>query len=224
MAPHRHWAIRNYCAQGGATAYIGLNEVEFRTTTGGPNLTGSGTASTSQAAQAGSAAGAFNGVTGSLGIQWTGNYIPILLAYDFGASNDVEVNVVTIWPNSDAADRTPIFFTVESSDDGVDWTVEWIVQRQATYTAGVPVTFVRPSIPGAARYWALSATRPSSGFNNVVSIAEIELRDTIGGIDLIGAGTPLARNSAGGEGPELAVDGNISTVWASAQGRANWWK
>jgi hypothetical protein len=71
-------------------------------------------------------------------------------------------------------------------------------------------------VSATARYWRLVIlTQADAGTFGATAIAEIQLRDSIGGTNLVGGGTASASSSTGGsETPDKAFDGNNSTQWA----------
>ncbi len=62
------------------------------------------------------------------------------------------------------------------------------------------------------RYWRLGFQRGDSTNNAYVSLSEIELRDSIGGADLTGSGTPSVSNTSSGTAADL-FDNNTATSW-----------
>lgn len=77
----------------------------------------------------------------------------------------------------------------------------------------------------AHRYWRIIFLEYYSNINGS-GLAEVELRDTVGGSDLTGSGTPTASTSYPGTSPGNLVDNNNATHWADAFGLnvGSWWK
>ncbi len=114
---HRYWAINVTNNFGGS--HVAIAELELYDTFGGSTVTGSGTAS----AAGGTPADAFDG---NLATWWihtgvTSSYI----AYDFGSGNDKAIIAYSIGSNSNGAGGAimPYDFTLQYSDNGVDFTV-----------------------------------------------------------------------------------------------------
>lgn len=71
------------------------------------------------------------------------------------------------------------------------------------------------------RYWRLNVTATDGTY---VSFAEIELRESIGGADVTGAGTATASFNEAGNTPANAVDNNTTTKWGTYnQTPPQWW-
>lgn len=125
---HRYW--RYYIT---ATAYpaapgdiVVVHETEMRETSGGSDLTGSGTPSASSLYAGSSAANAFDNSTATY---WASSYAGAddnawWLQYDFGAGNAYDVSEITITTGSTTTDAAgaPTAFSVQCSDDGTNWT------------------------------------------------------------------------------------------------------
>ncbi len=81
------------------------------------------------------------------------------------------------------------------------------------------LTLASISSPGTHRYWSLRFT----SLNGDISLAEVELRQTIGGADATGAGTASTGGSISGAAANL-VDNNTATylTWTYAPA-SSWW-
>lgn len=69
-----------------------------------------------------------------------------------------------------------------------------------------------------ALYWRIYITL-NNGHGTYTSIAEIEMRGTVGGPNLATGGTPSAASILGGAPASNAFDGNPATIWATAAGQ-----
>lgn len=155
----RYWRVRALTVQSGSN--FALSEIELRATSGGADLTGSGTAISGGNFNVGTNppsncydnntatwwAGPTNGVTDS----WVG--------YDFGS--DVEVLEAVLTARNDTAfGQAPTNFAIECSADNVTWTnVKGYVT--SGWTTGSSQTFAVPAAPvGApARVFAAGVQR-----------------------------------------------------------------
>lgn len=70
--------------------------------------------------------------------------------------------------------------------------------------------------PGGKLYWRIYIDEVDGG--SAASLAELLLQDSAGGSSIAIGGTPFSSSqfSPGPYGPEMAFDGNNSTIWASA--------
>jgi len=120
--PHRYWRI-NIALANGASSYTSMSEVQLRDVVGGPDRTGSGTASASSAYSGYPASSAVDNTTAT---SWASfpNYVPQWWAYDFGPGVAYDIIEVVISARADGyPHEAPTDFTIEWSDNGADWTV-----------------------------------------------------------------------------------------------------
>jgi hypothetical protein len=210
--PHRYWRL--FVSVGANVTEIA--EMEYRTSIGGSDVTGSGSASVNSSGGGTSAADAFDndGVT-----RWQS---PISgscwLKYDFGAGNEKNVAEVAFVASARPS-FAPSHFQIQYSDDDATWAVwlpvsgaTWFPGERKVFRASGPVS--DSSIPSAARYWRLLVEAITSGAFEVV---EAELRLTSGGADATSAvgGYSGTGTAAGGEGDKL-FDNNTATSWRGA--------
>ena len=75
---------------------------------------------------------------------------------------------------------------------------------------------VMPAKGGGPRYWRLLVTALGSGAY-YAAITEIELRGTVGGIDLTTPSTPITHTMGGTDTYPVSnmVDGNVNSSWVS---------
>ena len=123
MAAHRYWALL-LMARPGSGNGVSLAEVQMRATAGGANQCVGGTAS-GAATSGTSAAGAFDGNTGT---HWYNGAVGLQtrLSYDFGVAVTVAEVVVTtsgagLTPDRPGATYGPAACWVQWSDDGTAW-------------------------------------------------------------------------------------------------------
>ena len=136
VAAHRYWRL--YMTAGASSA-CAVMELELRTTAGGADRTGSGTATASSNYPGWTPAQAFDDNTGA---GWTSadstNY-PHWIAYDFGASASWGIIQIVITPRGSIIEQSPAAFQWQYSDDGTNWTTQR--SQTATWPSGAPQTF-----------------------------------------------------------------------------------
>jgi hypothetical protein len=211
VANHRYWRvfIRKARASDGYTQFA---ELEFRASAGGSDTTSGGTAISSGSIQAGTAAGVFanDGTTGF--VQWSGDG-GVYCGYDYGASSGNWQDIVEI-ANMGAlatADRTLGEGDVQYSDDGSTWTTAWSISYTTAYVSGTNVIFTKPSAV-ASRYWRVRALSTWSTYG--FSIAEMEMRTSVGGTDQCSGGTASALSYFDGTTtPANGFDNSNSTIY-----------
>lgn len=85
---------------------------------------------------------------------------------------------------------------------------------------------VMASIPAASsephRYWRVNCYANQAGFGTAISIAKLELRETISGPNVATGGTAIAGSYETGYEPAKAFDGNSATFW-SKNGYGPYW-
>lgn len=115
-APHRYWRIHSVSSPG--HSYFGFHNIEMRGVSGGPDLTGSGTAIYGGGGLIGSVSQCFDSDCDSVSAIYNAVYPPgAWIGYDFGVAT--EINEIFIsWFTSVPA---PTDLTVEYSDNGTDW-------------------------------------------------------------------------------------------------------
>lgn len=67
---------------------------------------------------------------------WTG--------FQGGGPGPLAIDAVKIWPQVGLANRAPRDFTIETSPDGTNWTVQKTVTGQTGWVSGTPRTFSLP--------------------------------------------------------------------------------
>lgn len=225
---YRYWRVvfgpDNSGNPGGQTV-ICVDEVEFRTSVGGADVTGSGTAYDDGHTVGGmSPAGAFanDGSTS----QWGGSGIaPFWLAYDFGAGNDKAIVEVAIMPrNGFTSGQAPGQFKVQASSNNTDWIDQWWVARPTahSYTNGVFTVFTKPVVeqsPAANRTRYFRASINSANGVGYAGAGSILLKTVVNSTDDAKFGTASSRSNFSGNLPAYAFDGmngtSNSTEWVS---------
>jgi hypothetical protein len=217
MAAHRYWRL--FTRFGSSDAVL-IAEVELRTSSGGADATGSGTASASSVDGTNTAAKVFDNSTSTF---WQSTFgsgsVGVWLEYDFGSGNDKDIVEVALTPSASFANRMPQEFDIQWSDDNATWTTAWSASFP-TWTSAQQV-FTKPSAV-ASRYWRVRGNVYQSG-STIMGCAEIEMRSTNGGADETGSGTPGSRSTAGGTTAANAFDNNTSTEYASLTAAQSEW-
>lgn len=211
MTTHRYWRV--YCRlNSGNGSFTGLTEVEMATSAAGADVTSTTFAIGSGSYQAGSVTTAFNNdFTGDV-VQWNGTGAGQYVGQDFGAGNEQDIVEVRIRPNKDAANRTFGEIDIQYSDDGSTWTTSWSI-TQTSWSVGTTQTFNPPSA-AAHRYWRIRPLRAFNGNLSGFGIAEVEMRETVGGSDATGSGTASARTAFAGAGAANAFDNSGATIYS----------
>jgi hypothetical protein len=223
MAAHRYWRCHVKQLTGGtATAFA---EIEMRTALGGADQCTGGTPLVSHAPTSGTAASAFanDGTTTQCVVTPTAD---AWIGYDFGAGNEKDIIEVAYWGAS-GTNRSPGVWSVDWSDDGVEWTTAWRVESKTGWTTNVARVFSKPVIASdTARYWRVWYLGNVKG-TAVGSwrCAEMEMYDAVGGANLCTGGTPIA-SGTGTTGLLLAnaFDGSfaIGSYANISSGNATW--
>jgi hypothetical protein len=235
--PHRYWRLVVGRASGGSTNLasdktIGAAEIELRETVGGPDVTGSGTATASSETVGHELSKAFANDGDTTNYVSSASTLPCTIQYDFGAGvtkSIVEVAIMPTTTGGNSVSYTPGAFKVQSSDDGATWNDEWWVVYPGgangwNYTAGAFVSFTRPLVdqsPAANRhlYFRLSITGSNGGNPFYVGAREIILKTVSGSIDETILGTPTSRSAFSGLPVAQAFDAmnlfDNLTEWAS---------
>lgn len=131
MAAHRYWRVSvTSTAEGDGETQIA--EIGFLDTVGGSTSTGGGNAISSPSYSG--AAAAFDGVFDNLG--WgssTYNVWPQWVGYDFIIQ--IEILQVDIYASAFNPSSSPGDYTIESSDNGTDWLVEFTISGAAPWSS-----------------------------------------------------------------------------------------
>lgn len=139
MATHTYWRLLFQEVQSGTVGDIRIQELYMAATSGGPDLTTGGTASASHVFSTFVAANAFDNNTSTY---WRANVSTPLnrwIKYQFTVP--VEIREIILRASATPAD-TPTVFTVQFSDDNVNWFDEWAVNTPRTWTSGLQRTFL----------------------------------------------------------------------------------
>lgn len=230
MSAHRYWRIFCHYASTGQDSTNSFSEIELRSSNGGSNLIGSGTAAASS--QLNSSFTPAKAVDGNTSTMWisTNNGADAWWSYDFGSGITQDIIEIKMTPRTDGFYyETPTYFDVQYSDDDSTWTTYWTIN----YSGGISDWFSWQS--AAARVFNNTTTMnlwriycfyaSSAASDGVMSFAEIEFHSSIGGSNVIGSewlnsSSELSSTFA----PSKAVDGNAGTFWVSASQSADqWW-
>jgi hypothetical protein len=210
---HRYWRINFTAANSGSA--IKLLDVEMRTSAGGADATGSGTASASGSFLNTDPSYVFDSTVTNI---W-GSNTTCWLKYDFGSGNNKDVIEVALAADLVTA-AAPKSFAVQYSDDNSNWTTAMLFAGVTGWSPGQKRTFglsgevTTPAASSAARYWRVAVTEVNG--SNAAGIATFQLRVSPGGADQTGSGTAFSRFTATGHGASDAFDANASTYWLSS--------
>lgn len=205
MAAHRYWRL--HATSGNGDPNMGVAEIEMRTSLGGADVTGTGTA----AASSGTAANAFDNSNSTVWTTTSGAY-PHWISYDFGAGNDKDIVEVAI--NTRTQIRfSPIDWTLQWSDDNAAWTTLFTIQGYGEWPTGQATFRVfnadRVYTNGVNnQVWRLRSTAVDGG--TVVGLCELMMYDA-SGLNQCSGGVPFSSTQAEGGGPNTqAFDGIIT--------------
>lgn len=207
MAAHRYWRIY-ITEKSGAATFSAIEELELRSSAGGADVTGSGTASANNSS-GGAAANAVDNDTGTIWATGAGA-LPHWWAYDFGAGNDQDIVEVSITSRSSTAGSAPGAFQLQYSDDGSTWTTRLFCNVEGVWPVSTTHVF---NTDGVGRYWRLLVTAVASGDDT--GAAEIEMFTVSGGADQCTGGTPSALTAEPTDPAANAFDDNAATAWLS---------
>lgn len=214
--PHRYWkffADVNTGDSGYTTiAELGL----YPTSSGGTNLLTIASSVTSRTPP----------FSGSLPQMWDGNFATtaqwnqtdsVELDIDFGSGSAYDIGYVKIACQSGSETAAPNETHLEWSDDGVTYTRQWF-QVWITYTDNTFQTATRPTGTTGTQW------RVVQGDTSDMSAAEITMASSTGGSNLCtNSALAFAHDSFGAQLPDLAFDGNPSTIWSSSGASQGAW-
>ncbi len=205
---HRYWQI--FIEQNSGNSRTNVNQIEMRGEVGGPDLTGSGTASASSE-HTGVADDAFNDITTNGSIFQLATGANEFITYDFGSGVDI---VEILWRTDGNITKAPAIWKMRYSDDGVTFTDAWDIRLDGDpltpWTAYTDFVF-QPRVPPAQKsVWRLLITE---GFTSDTrtSVRELTFRETPGGPDVEVASGSFASDA--NANAVNAFDGNTSTTW-----------
>jgi hypothetical protein len=138
----------------------------------------------------------------------------------------VEVNIIEMWCGNTPADM--IRDGVIEYWNGLTWVfrryvsqLAWSIDEMRQIDASL-FTPPPPGSPSSTRY-RIQLASSNSGF---LGFGNIEMRETAGGADLIGPGTPTASTAFAADfRPHMAVDRRNDTLYHSANSNnSDWWE
>jgi hypothetical protein len=241
---HRYWRINCHHKDGDSAVII--QNIEFRDTVGGVDLTGSGTAiSGDNWTFGGDPAKAFDADPNS---SWPSAKTGInkWIGYDFGPGNDIDLLEIAV-TNATVDDlgspfinqgahylNGPDRYFVEYSDNGHTWTRHWgvAVDKNTAPFNGLATppewafgdnirVFTKDTFDatGPRRFWRLYVTETQDTSKESINITEIEYRIVKGGADTtVPGGGDVTASDVSGTGPEAFDD-----VFASGTFVNNTW-
>jgi hypothetical protein len=166
MAAHLYWRVFWHSSYGGA--YMHVDDLDFQDAHG-VSLVGGGEAIASSQWAPGtySAARAFDKDPGS---SWySDNQRPSWLGYHFPAPVDVKIMTA-------GRSLEMLFFAVQSSDDGIAWTTEWLGTRIDPWGA-TDLVFPLRSKTRPARHWLMQVTDNLRNYPVTVGLEEMAFHD-----------------------------------------------
>lgn len=171
MTAHTFWRLRFASQEGGNFNYMSIYSLDFQDSSG-VSLCVGGNADASSHYASYDPARVFPGGAGD----WvSNNEMPCWISYEFLAAVEPAKVIVA---NSNIGNN-PIVMLLESSDDGVDWTSEWILTKPITWVLHTPVIYNKPSLGAiSAAYWAFFVSTFVA--NNHLAVAEISFNDANG--------------------------------------------
>ena len=208
MANHKFWRI--FISRNNGNAYTTLSEVQMRASVGGADQCTGGYASCSGMGDpTWNADKVFddNGSTFWAQQVKTGAWIQ----YEFASPVDVVEYTLSPTPDGSSLAQSPKSWTLEFSDDGINWgfadartgQTGWTLGEVRAFTVSQPATIVR-----------LEMFAANGG--TVLEMTEVEFRATIGGADQCTGGQAAASSAYDTNfDPGAAFDNNNSTLWAS---------
>ena len=119
---YRYWRF-HITANNGDNAYGALAEVEFRQTVGGADVTTTSTPVTSSIGQYSVTYKLINLVNNSTSSFWISTVNPVFpywVMFDLGTAKDIRQ--IAIYPYTAGTGRAPTAFSVQGSNDGVNFT------------------------------------------------------------------------------------------------------
>jgi len=177
MSAHSYWRLHIVSQEGSNFNYMSLWTLDFQDSSGTSLCTG-GVALASSHYAFYDPSRIFPGGPGD----WvSNNEMACWVGYQFAAP--VEPGRVVL-SNSNTGNN-PVVMELQSSDDGVSWSAEWVLTKPATWTLHSPVTYTAPA-PGvtSAPHWGVFVSTMDGG--PVLVLAEVAFLDT-GGAPLPGA-------------------------------------
>lgn len=223
MSAHRYWRI--YITQKGTDpTFCNVSEIELRSSIGGADQTGSGTASASSFQGGGfEASKAVDNNTSTLWAftaainQW--------FKYDFGSGNDTDVVEVSLRAGGTGTQMWR-GWELQYSDDDSSWTSLFTIEIDAVWSNNETRTFsasAGPSVGAANKtLWRIRSTASSDGLG-FLGVSEISMRTSIGGADECSGGTAYLTNEAATATASNAFDDNNTSIATTASSLLPQW-
>lgn len=199
-----------------STSGFVLADIELRSSKGGTNEVGSGTAS----AIGTTTSTAENAFDGDPDTTWLANIAQNgWIQYDFGSGNDVQIEevVLTAGKGTNEEWRCPACFILYYWD-GSDWIPKhtWLYEVEGWLSGETKVFndassgYAPLSSGGKKRYWRIWATNSTW---NQQRCAILRMREEKNGVDRMGSGTPSAVSEHASNPPSNFTDENTVTYW-----------
>jgi hypothetical protein len=202
---HRYWRI-NVTQNSGQASITAIGEIEFYSTVGGADITGSGTALSGGSGTDSTAPS--NAFDNSPTSQWSrSSATNTWVGYDFGSAVGISGFSLSVATGGDPL-RAPQAFTLDWSDDGSAWTTAtggsftcygWLIAQTRTFPEATLAA-------GYHRFWRLFCSTNNGG-SSFTGIGDVEFRATAGGAD-----QTVNLSSNGPTSTGKIIGSNITTV------------
>jgi hypothetical protein len=220
MAAHRYWRIYITNTTGSAS-FLDIREIEMRTSIGGADVTGSGTATASTQGSGFEAPKAFDNNSSTTWFTNIGtNPLPQWIKYDFGAGSDKDIVEVALqcW----AATEHPSCWELQYSDDNLTWSRSFLVESSLGWSANEWRSFSANTGPSSGtankQFWRVRSTAVDGG--TVFGLSELQMFTTPGGSNQCSGGAAWCSNSPESAGPAaeafdgVIADSQLGSYWA----------
>lgn len=167
----RYW--RFFITANGESTLLGISEIQFRESTSGADVTGSGIASASSENSTNYASNAFDDNTST---RWYSDFSPLTfpqwIQYDFGAGNEKTIVEYTIYQNLGDVTRAPKDWILQYSDDALLWFDADVRTGETLLDPGTK-TFTVPTAEIDDRASLLYDTTTSTWINEKLQLKDI---------------------------------------------------
>lgn len=211
----RYWRVlvlENYSR--GSVPATSADSIQMRAVLSGANLATDSSKAISDSEFSGSYINdyAFNGINSQFWVSLNkgGSYGTHWIGYDFTTAVAINEIVWSKRPDSFGRSEAPVIGLVQRSSDGSSWTTDWSFVTPATWSTGAESrTFSKPTSPGH-RFWRIKPTAVQGGASYPFSAAELELRESAGGVNQAAGGFVLSSAFDGTYTAAKVFDGNTA--------------
>lgn len=142
--------------------------------------------------------------------------LPHWVGYDFGSDHSAAEVMIQAGDTSGRANRAPLDFTIDYSDDGSIWTTLASISDEPLWSIGEIRTYDISNVSPPFLYWRILATDSNSGDSFEVGIAELQFRESAGQTETHTGGTAFGSTYAAlGFEYDKSFDDDASTGWVS---------